>query len=157
AGEDPNAKPPPIDPNLPDAETIKAALGYQLTMDENSRRNLLREDPSLEIRGCLFEHFLPNRLIATFQKEQAQAQAVLRSLVGDTVARQFGSETLPPEIPPLLEPLDLPLQYKSYLLSKGADGASSGKTLGQIAFTARKFLIFEDARDRVRKELEKIE
>ena len=87
-------------------------------------RGDVAEEPSVEPQGCVFEHFLPSRVVATYQKEQALAEAVLAALAGVRVPRMFRNEPLPPEVTKLVRSLPLPEEYYACL-----SGPSPGPTL----------------------------
>lgn len=69
--------------DVPDNEAVRAGLGYDPRIDEDSMFELKENWASAQIIGCTFRHFLPSRLLLEIDPADEIAQVVTFTLMGE--------------------------------------------------------------------------
>src|SRR5262249_28316354 len=68
----------------PDApQSHRDAVQLDVYFDDDSEEQRAETSLPHQIRGCLLRHFLPRRLLVTFNAAQLRGEAIVRSLSGD--------------------------------------------------------------------------
>lgn len=69
--------------DAPDSQAIRAGLGYEVQIDEDSMEELKEDWASAKVIGCTFRHFLPTQLTLEIDPADEIAQIVAFTLIGE--------------------------------------------------------------------------
>ncbi len=69
--------------DVPDSQAVRAGLGYEPHIDEDSMEELKEDWASAKVIGCTFRHFLPSRLTLEIDPADEIAQIVAFTLIGE--------------------------------------------------------------------------
>ncbi len=69
--------------DVPENDAVRAGLGYDPRIDEDSMFELLENWASAQIIGCTFRHFLPSQLLLEIDPADEIAQVIAFTLIGE--------------------------------------------------------------------------